>query len=328
MINLLTLEPHCISRDLSGYITTVFGVAKIGKSTFASKFPSPLFLATERGYNALSGIYAIDVTSWGDVKQILRELKKSEVKEKFKTIVVDVIDIAADMCQKYICNQLGIENIGDGGWTNNGWARYKREFEEVFRTIAQLGYSVLFLSHDKEKTVKPKYGDEYQQTCCSLQSSAAAIIENMSDMILYAHGIPTENGDFKRVLTVRSDDGSIRCGSRFKYMDAEIDFSYEALTKALNEAIDREAEINNGSFVTNASIAPIPQKDYNFTEMMSDFQATVKSIMDKNAEMGAEITAIIEKYLGRGKKASDCTPSQCEQLELINIDLKDLLERV
>ena len=85
MINLLTLEPHCISRDLSGYITTVFGVAKIGKSTFASKFPSPLFLATERGYNALGGIYAVDITSWGDVKQSLRELKKPEVKEKFKT---------------------------------------------------------------------------------------------------------------------------------------------------------------------------------------------------------------------------------------------------
>lgn len=184
------------------------------------------------------------------------------------------------------------------------------------------------MSHDKEKTVKPKYGDEYQQTCCSLQSSAAAIIENMSDMILYAHGIPTENGDFKRVLTVRSDDGSVRCGSRFKYMDAQIDFSYEALTKALNEAIDREVEVNNGLFVTNDSIAPIPQKNYNFTEMMNNFQTTVKSIMDKNAEMGAEITEIIERYLGRGKKASDCTPSQCEQLELINIDLEHLLERV
>ena len=44
--------------------------------------------------------------------------------------------------------------------------------------------------------------------------------------------------------------------------------------------------------------------------------------------MGAEITEIIERYLGRGKKASDCTPSQCEQLELINIDLEHLLERV
>ena len=62
------------------------------------------------------------------------------------------------MLVKYICNQLGIENIGDGGWTNNGWAKYKKEFEETFRTLTQLGYAVVFLSHVKEKTIKSEGG--------------------------------------------------------------------------------------------------------------------------------------------------------------------------
>jgi len=38
------------------------------------------------------------------MKQVYRELKKPEVQETFKTIVVDTVDIAADLCQKYICN--------------------------------------------------------------------------------------------------------------------------------------------------------------------------------------------------------------------------------
>jgi hypothetical protein len=39
-----------------------------------------------------------------------------------------------------------------------------------------------------------------------------------------------------------------------------------------------------------------------------------------------KITALVEKYLGKGKKVGDCTPSQCEQLELILLDMKDMVE--
>lgn len=138
-INLLALQPNVVSRDLSGYITLMFGPAKIGKTTFGSKMPKPLLLAAEKGYNAIPGIVAQDITSWGDLRMVVRELKKPEVKERFSSLIVDTVDIMADLCQKYVCQQLGIESIGEGGWTNNGWAKYKKEFEETFRTLAQLG---------------------------------------------------------------------------------------------------------------------------------------------------------------------------------------------
>ena len=54
------------------------------------------------------------------MRQILRELKKPEVQEVYHSIIVDTIDLASEFCQKYICNQLDIENIGDGGWEKNG----------------------------------------------------------------------------------------------------------------------------------------------------------------------------------------------------------------
>lgn len=73
------------------------------------------------------------------MRQILRELKKPEVKATFKTVICDTVDIASQLCEKYICNQLDIENIGDGGWAKNGWAKVKREWEEVWRTITMEG---------------------------------------------------------------------------------------------------------------------------------------------------------------------------------------------
>ena len=139
-IDLLGIQPHKVSRDLSGYITFIYGPAKVGKTTFGSKMPGHLILAFERGYNALPGVMIQDVTSWGEMKQIVRELKKPEVKEVYKSIIIDTVDVAADACQKYICNQLGIENIGDGGWANNGWTKYKKEFEQH---VKNFGYGFI-----------------------------------------------------------------------------------------------------------------------------------------------------------------------------------------
>lgn len=92
-INLLTLEPHKVSRDLSGYITFIYGPAKSGKTTFGSKMPGALLLAFERGYNAIPGIIAQDIMSWGEMKQVVRELKKPEVKDRFKSIIVDTVNV-------------------------------------------------------------------------------------------------------------------------------------------------------------------------------------------------------------------------------------------
>jgi len=40
-----------------------------------------LLLAFEKGYNALPGVMAYDISTWGVFKQVVRELKKSEVKK-------------------------------------------------------------------------------------------------------------------------------------------------------------------------------------------------------------------------------------------------------
>ena len=325
-INLLDIQPHKVSRDLSGYITFIYGPAKVGKTTFGSKMPGHLLLAFERGYNALPGVRAIDIATWGEMKQVVRELKKPEVKEVYKSIIVDTADVAADACQKYICNQLGIENIGDGGWSTNGWAKYKKEFEDTFRTLTQLGYAVVFISHEKEKTIKPQTGTEYQQIGSSMQTSAMAIVENMSDIIGYAHPIIDKNGESKRVLSLRSPDNTVRCGCRFRYIAPEIEFSYDSLTKALNDAIDKEANETNNQFVTNERLEAPVLKEFDYESLMVEFQDIVGGLMNKNPQFyGPRITQIVDKYLGKGKKVSDATIDQAEFIDLIITEIKDEL---
>ena len=321
-INLLNIQPHQVSRDLSGYITFIYGAPKTGKTTLATQMKGSLLLAFERGYNALPGVIAQDITSWSEFRQVYRELKKPEVKAAFNAVILDTVDIAADMCQKYICNQKDIESLGDLGY-GKGWTAFKEEFNEVIRGLTQLGYAVFFIGHHKEVTVTEPDGTERIVIRPSLSNSTRTVVEGMADIYGYAHQSRTSE---MSVLTLRSPDDSISCGGRFKYLPNEIPLSYGNLVSALSEAIEKEAAENGGQFVTNEKLKVTTiEKEYDYDEMMKKVNDLISQLMTLNQSNAVKITATIEKYLGKGRKVVDCTPTQCEQLELIILDLNDLL---
>ena len=320
-IDLLAIQPHKVSRDLSGYNTYIYGPGGAGKTTFGASCKKPLLLAFELGYKALPGVMAQPVQSWGEVKQVLRDLKRPEVKEVYSTIVVDTVDIASQLCEKYMCNQLGIENIGDGGWATNGWAKAKKEWESTWRAFTMEGYAVLFISHSKDKVFKKKDGTEYNQITPSCSTAYEEIIKNMVDIMGY---IEIDNG--QRKLILRSADDSVDCKSRFKMIAPEIPFGYNELVDALNEAIDREAALTNGEFVTNESFKAPEVTNYDYDALMEEFKNLVGAVMTKSQSNAVKLTAIVDKYLGKGKKVAEATPEQSELIYLIISEIKsDLL---
>lgn len=327
-IDLLSIQPHKVSRDLSGYITYIFGEAKIGKTSLAAQAKDCLLLATERGYNALSGIYAIDITSWRDMKEAYRELKKPEVQERYKVLIVDTIDLAAKYCTKYICNQNGITDLSELKW-GKGYSLMRSEFEDMFNSLTQMGYAIIFISHVKriidEDTGKVTVGPSLAP------DKVNDIIRNMADIYGWAHYSNDEEHSGERILTIRTDSDDISCGTRFKYMKPEIPFSYNSLVKALQEAIDEEEKQNGKEAVTDEPIKPVKSDMGNFNEVMANIRSMISKIQmnvpkeEFNKTWKHTITEITDKYLGAGKKVSDCTPAQIEQLSLIASDLTDVI---
>lgn len=322
-IDLLSLKPHKVSKDLTGYITYIFGQAKIGKTSLAAQAPDCLLLACERGYNTIAGIIAQDITSWSDMRQVWRELKKPEVRERFKVLIVDTVDLAAKYCTKYICNQNGISELSELGY-GKGYALMRNEFEDIFNSLTQLGYAVIFISHAQDSVFTRPDGTEYNKIVPSLSPAKVnAIIENMADIYGYAHFKNQE----ERVITLRSNDDTIACGTRFKYMENEVPLNYDALVKAIRRAIDLEGENAGEEFITNEPITPI-NNEPNFDELMNTFKTLVGKIQEiKGPAFGNEwaprITEIVERYLGKGKKVNEMSRDQVEQLVLIVDDLTE-----
>ncbi|MBO7080125.1 MAG: ATP-binding protein [Bacilli bacterium] len=327
-ISLLDLKPHKVSRDLRGYSVMFYGAAKTGKTTISSHFPGALLCAFEKGYNALPDIYAQPILSWGDFKKVINQLKQPGVAEKFQTVIVDTADIAYDFCVKYICSRESTaektyETIGDIPY-GKGYTLAMQEFDEQLRKILQMNYGLVLISHEKDKVFKDEQGQEYNKIVPSLDTRAALVCERTCDIIGYAREVNGENGVQTRLFlrgTPRYD-----AGSRFRYTPDSIEFSYEALTNAIAEAVEKEAA-HGADRVTDQVQAPAiyaDEQSYDFKGMMDEFQEIVGKLVQKSPNMAGKITLIVDKHLGKGKKVSDCTAANAPQLDLILYELREL----
>lgn len=185
------------------------------------------------------------------------------------------------------------------------------------------GYALLFISHSKDKTFTRKDGTTYNQIVPSCSTAYNEIIKNMVDIMAYIEVDKNE-----RKLILRSVDESIDCKCRFKYMEPEVPFGYDELVSALNRAIDKEAEMTNHEFITTEKVAIKEDTSYDFDALTAEFQDLVGKIMAKNQSNAPKISAVVNKYLGKGKKVSDATPEQAEFIYLINTELReDLLDK-
>ena len=111
-------------------------------------------------------------------------------------------------------------------------------------------------------------------------------------------------------------------------MVPEVDFSYNALVQALNNAIDEEARHTGQEFVTEERNTEIEKINLDFDDLMRQSSKLIESIPKEKMEYYApRITEIINKYLGKGKKLSNAKRDQVEQISLIVFDLKELLNQ-
>ena len=157
-IDIFSIKPHQVSRNLRGYSVFFYGGWKTGKTTIASKFPKALLLAAEKGYNALAGVMAQPINSWAEFKKVLRQLKDEKAKQMFETIVLDTADILYDYCTKYICDNyprsdggFGVDSIADINY-GRGYGMVEKEFDTALRSIVQMDYGLVIISHSKDKT--------------------------------------------------------------------------------------------------------------------------------------------------------------------------------
>lgn len=332
MLDLLNIQPHQVSRDLRGYSVFFYGEPKSGKTTIATKFPRHLLLAFEKGYNAIPGAMAQPINTWNEFRKVLRQLKDPKVKEIYETVIIDTADIAYDLCEKYILANQGVDKVGDIPF-GQGYNLIAKEFDECLRSIVQMDYGVVLISHAVDKVFKDEQNNEYNQIVPTLGNKPRNIVSRMCDIIGYSRSIENADGTTTTKLFMRGTPRYV-AGSRFKYTPDVIDFTYQSLVDAICDAIDKQVEEDGIEYFTEErnNIHNIVVQELDFDETLKEFNDIVNDLLERYPEefpsyWQPRITEIVEKYLGKGMKVSQCSRAQVEALDLIVTELRDIAQK-
>lgn len=333
-INLAELQPTRLCKDLRGRFVEIFGREKAGKTSTAVLWPRPLLCAFEIGYHALANIYAADIDNWSTFKDICRQLKKQEFKERFETIIIDTVGIAYSMCEDYIKQQQGVTEISEIPW-GRGFKMLREEFEKTFRELSKQGYAIVFIAHSKTKTtdVTDSEGNKLEQISPNLPPACAEAVNGLVDIIAYLGVEYDENRNATRWLYLR-ETPTIFAGSRYRAIVPKIPLSYDGLVKAVADAMEEEAKITGTSFMTEEELnnSNIDKPEASFQDVMTEAKELWSRYLDAaNSQEEKDIRlntmqAIISKIFGgNGFKLSQAIPQQKSLVELFNAEMEDII---
>ncbi len=98
----------------------IHGGEKVGKSSFASGAPAPIFIRTEDGLNGIDTDAFPLAQNYSDVREALLAL--STQKHDFKTVVIDSADWLERIIHDQICQSENVKTVAKaGGGYGNGY---------------------------------------------------------------------------------------------------------------------------------------------------------------------------------------------------------------
>ena len=321
MIDILSIEPTVISRDLKGKYLLLYGKPKTGKTTMASRFPQNLLIAFEKGYNAIDGIKAIDINKWGDFRQVLKQLEKPEAREMYDTITIDTTTIAYEMCEQFVCSQNGVQSIRDIPW-GQGWALTKKEFESCLRKITMLGYGLVLISHIETRKEKTANDSEIEILAPSMPKRCYEVVNQIVDIIGYIATEWDEDGNSHRWLYTRQTP-TVMAGSRFPYLAPKIKLGYDDLVNAINEAIDKQRDLD-GATVVDKLEKPQQEEELNFDAIREEASKIWAKLVNEDPANAEKILKKVEMIFGRKLKLSEITEDQKEPFFLVLLEMREM----
>ena len=114
-MDLTAIEPNKVSTDPASYSTLLYGESKVGKSTLVNELfgtDRTLNIMTEKRFGAIENAKVQYISSWGEFKQVLTQLKRKEVRAMYDTVSIDTVENLYKFLGKYIASGYGEYVVG------------------------------------------------------------------------------------------------------------------------------------------------------------------------------------------------------------------------
>ena len=193
------LEQVTSGRSPAPRRVMLYGTHGIGKSTFASRAPQPVFIQTEDGLGEIDCHKFPLTTTFDEAMQALSELYTE--KHAYRTVVVDSLDWLERLIWAEVCRKRNVEIIEDIGYAK-GYVFALTEWREFLEGLSALrndrGMSAVLIAHARIERFENPETESYDRYVPRLHRLASQVIQEWCDEVLFATF---------RVYTKQTDEG-------------------------------------------------------------------------------------------------------------------------
>lgn len=273
----------------------VYGPEGIGKSTFASKFPDPVFADTEGSTKHMDVKRLPKPASWTMLFEEIKYIRQNP--GLCKTFVIDTIDWAEKLCISHICANAKKKSIEDFGY-GSGYVCELEEMGNLLRALDELidaGINVVLTAHAQlRKFEQPDEMGAYDRWELKLGkktgSQISPIIKEWADMVLFIN--------YKTFSVAANDKGTkhkAQGGARTMYtthhpcwdaknrhgLDDGLPFDYTQIAHCIENTPETPIKTERSD-----PVIPKPQPDL---FEVPDASVTLDALMKQNNVTAAEI---------------------------------------
>ena len=193
----------------------IYGLAGIGKSTFAAGAKNPIFIPTEDGLGDLDVQKFPLATSFEDVIEALGALGREE--HNFDTVVIDSLDWLEPLVWDATCRRLNVKSIEEPGY-GKGYTENMDEWKVFFDYVTALrnfkGMTTIMIAHNTIVKIEDPIHPSYDMHDLKLHKKAAAKVKEFADIIGFATMkaiVTTEKGGFNKTRNriIESGEGRV-----------------------------------------------------------------------------------------------------------------------
>ena len=223
----------------------LYGTSGIGKTTFASQFPTPVFVCTEDGLGQMEVQHFPMVTTLDEMMTYLVELLTEE--HDRQTVVIDSLDWLERMIWAQVAKDQGKTSIEEIGYAKGyifaleHWGKFLTALDALRNHRSMM---TVLISHALVKKFNSPITDPYDRYQLKLHEKAEALIREWADLVLFAtYKVTVKPADEKKKTTARGVGGTERilytserpgwlAKNRYN-LPAELPFEVSALFEAM-----------------------------------------------------------------------------------------------
>lgn len=287
----------------------LYGPEGIGKTTFASQFPNPLFIDTEESTKMLNVRRFDKPKTWADVLGMVAAVVSNPT--ICKTLVLDTADWAERLCEQYVCAR-GKQNSIEGFGYGKGFTMVGEEFAnllDALTTVVNKGVNVVVTAHSIiRKFERPDEAGAYDRYELKLGNKAgnrcAAAVKEWCDMLLFAN--------YKEIVSEVGGKKKAYGGQRVMYtthhpcwdaknrfdLKEELPFEYQQIAGCILDDTQTKA-----TTAAQFDAQPVSKEEAKVCDDLTAQPAAGEPPKENTANTSSKLTATQKKVAANAKKA-------------------------